>query len=75
MDLTWFQEEGRNLKLSHWGGLEKAKLLIVLREMLTGQGLWGILEGCSRARVKGPGLEEIAALLSTCRSGALFTEV
>lgn len=46
--LTWFQEEGRNLKLSHWGGLEKVKLLTVLREMLTGQVL-GVLEGCSQA--------------------------
>lgn len=51
--LTWFQEEGRNIKLSHWGGLEKVKLLTVLREMLTGQGFGEVLEGCSRARGKG----------------------
>lgn len=63
MDLTWFQEEGRNLKLSHWGGLEKVKLFTVLREKLTGQGLGGEV------------LEEIAIPMRACRRGALFTEV
>lgn len=46
--LTWFQEEGRNLKLSHWGGLEKVKLLTQRDAHRPGVGE-RVLKGCSRA--------------------------